>query len=338
MFGIKFVKFEPNDFILLFRRGKAVREGFGLSFFYYAPSASLVLVPLGSVEAPFIFEEVTADFQTLTVQGHVTYRIEEPKKIIQLLNYTLDGAGKRYLSEDPQRLPQRIINIVKVMSKKRLEGLPLTDALKSSDRLAGSIREDISANSELNSLGIRILGLSILAVLPNKETARALEAQTREEILRRSDEAVYERRNAAIEQERTIKENELNTDIAVEQKKRQIRETQMEAERAIQEKQNELKEAQMRFETDLEDQRKGLIALEVENAKAEADAKAYELTAMMRSLDGMAPDIIQSLATMGMQPDKLIAMAFQGLAEKAERIGQLNITPDLLQDLLKRAD
>jgi len=36
-----------------------------------------------------------------------------------------------------------------------------------------------------------------------------------------------------VEQERGIKENELQTEVAVETKKRQIRETQMDAERAV---------------------------------------------------------------------------------------------------------
>ena len=51
-------------------------------------------------------------------------------------------------------------------------------------------------------------------------------------MFREADEAIYARRNSAVEQERAIKENELNTEIAVENKKRQIRETQMDAERA----------------------------------------------------------------------------------------------------------
>lgn len=32
-------------------------------------------MPTGSVEVPFIFEELTSDFQTVTVQGQITYRI-----------------------------------------------------------------------------------------------------------------------------------------------------------------------------------------------------------------------------------------------------------------------
>lgn len=55
-----------------------MREGAGLSFLCYAPTTSLVLVPIGSVDVPFIFEEVTADFQAVTVQGQLTYRVADP--------------------------------------------------------------------------------------------------------------------------------------------------------------------------------------------------------------------------------------------------------------------
>lgn len=335
MFGFRFIKFQPNEYVLKYRNGKIVKEGPGISFYYYAPTTSIVVVPLGSVEAPFIFEEFTSDYQTITVQGQVSYRIVEQKNIVKLLNYTLDAKGKGYVSDDPEKLSQRIINIVKVQTKKHLACLQLKEAVKSSETLALSIGDEIRENKEINALGVEVLGLSFLAVLPNKETARALEAQAREEILRKADEAIYQRRNASIEQERRVKENELNTEIAVENKKKQIRETQMEAERAVQIKQNQLKEEQMNFEIALEDKKKDLVALAVENLKAEADAKAYELSAVMKSLEATNPDIIQSLANIGMQPGKLIALAFQELAENAQKIGELNISPDLLQSLVK---
>ncbi len=335
MLGLRYVKFEPSQYILKFRNGKVVSEGAGLSFYYYAPKTSIVAVPMESAEVPFIFEEVTADFQTVTVQGQITYRIADHKKIAEVLNYTLDMKGNGYSSEDPKKLSQRIINIVRVLTKKSIEDVTLKEAIKSSQFLANNIRKDIMANEEIAFLGIEILGLLILSVLPNKETARALEAQTREEILKSADEAIYVRRNAAIDQERRVKENEFNTEIAVENKKRLVRETQLEAERAVQQKKNQQKEEQMDFETALEEKRKDYISLTVENVKAEADGKAYELEAVMKVLEGIRPEVIQSLANIGMQPSKLIAIAFQELAEKAGQIGQLNISPDLLRELMK---
>lgn len=223
------------------------------------------------------------------------------------------------------------------MTKKTLEALPLKDAIKSSEVLARNILNDIKQNEVINLFGIEILDLSILAILPNKETARALEAQTREQILKQADEAIYERRNASIEQERKLKENEFNTEIAIENKKRQVKETQLEAERAVQQKRNQLKEEQLQFETAMEEQKKELINLQAENTKAEADAKAYELSAVMKALEGIDANVIQALASIGMQPDKLIALAFNNLAENADKIGQLNITPDLLQQIMQGA-
>lgn len=337
MFGFRFIKFQPSEYVLKYSNGKIVKEGAGISFYYYAPTTSIVVVPIGSVDAPFIFEEVTSDFQAVTVQGQITFRIVDQKKIAGLLNYTLDMRGRGYASDDPQKLPQRVINIVRVLTKKTLEGLQLKDAIKFSEALAKGILNEIRENEEINLLGVEILGLSILAILPNKETSRALEAQAREQILKKADEAIYERRNASIEQERRVKENEFNTEIAIENKKKQVRETQIEAERAVQQKQNQLKEEQMNFETILEEKKKDLIELTVQNSRAEADSKAYELSAVMKALEGMDPNVIQSLASIGMQPNKLIAIAFQELAEKAGKIGQLNISPDLLQELMKES-
>jgi len=127
----------------------------------------------------------------------------------------------------------------------------------------------------------------------------------------------------------------INTEIAIENKKKQVKETQIEAQRAIQQKQNRLKGEQMQFETELEKKRADLIELTVQNAKVEADAKAYELSSVMKALEGINPNVIQSLASIGMQPSKLIALPFQELAEKAGQIGQLTITPDLLQELMR---
>lgn len=337
MFGFRFIKFQPSEYVLKYRNGKVTKEGAGISFHYFVPTTSIVAVPIGSVDVPFIFEEVTSDFQAVTVQGQINFRIIDQKKLAGLLNYTLNLRGRGYASEDPKKLPQRVINIVRVLTKKTLEGMQLEEAIKSSEALAKGILEEIKKNEEINLIGIEILGLSILAVLPNKETARALEAQTREQILKKADDAIYERRNASIEQERRVKENEFNTEIAIENKKKQVRETQIEAERAVQLKQNQLKEEQMNFDTSLEEKRKDLIALTVENSKAEADAKAYELSASMKALEGMNPEVIQALASIGMEPSKLIATAFQQLAGKAGQIGQLNISPDLLQELMKES-
>jgi len=335
MFNFKFIKFMPSEYILRYKSGKIVEEGAGISFFYYAPITSIVVVPIASSDVPFMFEEVTNDFQTVTVQGQLTYRIVDYKKISQTLNYTFDIKAKRYIMDNYQKIAQRLINIAKVLTKKHIENMSISQAIKASEELASGIIDEFRNNEEIKSLGLEIMGFSILAILPNKETARALEAQAREEILKKADEALYERRNASIEQERKVKENELNTEIAIENKKKEIKETQLEAQRLVMQKENQIKDEELGYETELEEKKKQLIALSIENAKSQADAKSYELSVMMKAFSGIDASVMQSLANMGMKPDKLIAIAFQELANKADKIGQLNITPDLLQGLLQ---
>lgn len=334
MFGLRFIKAEPTDFILQFKGGKVVREGTGLSFFYFAPTTSLVLVPVGSVDVPFIFEEVTADFQQVTVQGQVTYRVADPKRLSRLMNLTLAPNGRDYSSDDSKKLPQRLINHAQVLTRASLKSLPLREALGRSDALVDSLREGLRTAEAIVSLGIEVLGLSILAIKPTPETVRALEAEAREQILREADAAVYARRNAAVEQERAIRENELNTEIAVENKKRQIKETQLETEKTVQRKKRELREAEMATQIALEEKNKALVELSAANAREEADAKAYGIAVAMKALSGTDPKTLQAIAGIGMDPAKLIALAFKDLAEGADRIGQLNVSPDLLRELL----
>jgi regulator of protease activity HflC (stomatin/prohibitin superfamily) len=334
--GFRFLKVGPTDFVLQYKHGKIIRQGAGLSFFYFAPTTSLALIPVGSVDVPFIFEEVTADFQGVTVQGQLTYRVTEPAKLSQLMNFTLSPNGRDYVSDDPKKLPQRLINYTQVLTRASLKSLPLREALGQSDTLVALLHERLQSADTITSLGIEVLGLSILAIRPTPETSRALEAEAREQILREADEAIYARRNSAVEQERSIKENELNTEIAVENKKRQIKEAQMEAEKSVQLKRREIREAEMEAKISLEQQNKALVALATANAREEADSRAYAVAAAMKALTGADPKMLQVLTSVGMEPGKLVALAFKSLAESSDKIGQLNISPELLRELLSR--
>lgn len=334
MFGFRFIKVQPTTYLLQYSNGKIKRQGPGLAFNYYAPSTSLVAVPIGSTDVPFIFSEVTADFQEVTIQGQVTYRIAEPTRIAELMNFTLNASGTAHASDDPQKLSQRLVSTIQVLTRAEVQKLPLRGALRASDLLVPTVMSGLRSSETVTALGLEILGLSILAVKPTPEIARALEAEAREQLLNEADQAVYARRNSAVEHERAIKENELNTQVALENKKRQVREAQMDAEAVVQRKKQELKEAEMTGQVNLERKRQELVGLAAENAKAEADAQAYTVQAMLGPLSALDPKALQALATMGMQPKQLIALAFREISENAGKIGQLNMTPDLLQTLM----
>jgi hypothetical protein len=336
MFGFRFVKFEPNAQVFVIRNGKTVREGKGLSFWYYAPSTSFIKVPLESKAAPFIFEVLSADFQAISVQGEIAYRVARPDRIKDQMNFTISSRKLEYLGEDPQEIDQKIVNVAKTIVKRGIEKLRLKDALKATDSLKEISERELAADPYLASLGLEVTNLSILAISPNAETGRALEAETRERILKEADDAIYERRNASVEQERTIKENELNTELAIEAKKRQIREAQVEAERAVQEKTNKLEAEKLGFQIGQESERGKLAELAAKNARISADSKAYATESLLKAFGAADRETLSILAQSGMNPEQLIAGAFDSLAQNAEKIGELNLSPDLLSSLLKK--
>ena len=274
MFGIRFIKAQPTTYLLKYRAGSVVAEGAGLSTFYYGPATSLVAIPIGSRDAAFIFQQIARDFQTLTIQGQVTYRIGEPRKAAAMLNFTLKRDGKTYESDDPEQLPQRVLGAVEVLAQQAVKDMTLKEALRASDRIAEAIAIGLKHRADIDALGLEILGVAVRAVKPTPETAKALEAEAREAILKTADEAIFARRNFAVERERAIRESELDTEIAVEQKKRSIRETQMDAEVSVAAKKNQLREAGMVAGIGLEAKRKDFVALNASNTRTLADAEA----------------------------------------------------------------
>src|SRR5271168_372869 len=315
MFAIRFMKAAPTTYVLHFKNGRLRREGPGLSFFYYAPTSTIVTVPLASTDAPFAFQETTAVFQSIAIQGQVTYRVADPKRLASLLDLSITPQGA-YRSDDFRRLTERLVQTTQTLMRAETQRQTLREALTSSGTLSISLLTALKASAFVAQLGVEILNLSLLAIRPTPEMAKALEAEAREALQRRSDEAIYARRNNAVEQERLIKESELNTEIAVEEKQRQIRETQMAAEIAI------------------EQQRAALTDQRVANERKDADSRAYALEATLKPVRNMDWKTLMMVFQNGGDPKMMIALAFQEMATNAQKIGELNISPDLLNSLI----
>ena len=222
MLPIAYFKSEPTDYVLAFSAGKLRHHGAGRAFWYWRPSTSIVLVPLATIDAPFVLNEATGSFQAVTLQGQITYRIVAPQTLAQLLNFTIDPRTRAYRSNDPDRLNQRIVNVVQTYTRAALQQLALEDALRNTESIARTVLERIRDERMLEDLGIECLSLFFTAIKPTPEMAKALEAEYREALQQRADQAIYARRAEAVEHERTIKQNELSTSVDLEQRRRQL--------------------------------------------------------------------------------------------------------------------
>ena len=313
--SIRYMKAPPTTYVMQFKDGRVKREGPGLSFFYWAPTTTVVSVPLASSDVPFVFNEVTQDFQAVTLQGQLTYRVADPKLLSGLLDYSVKPSGE-YASEDPSKLEERLVQVAQVRARTVVQTLPLREVLVSANVIEGKVLAALRETEAVRMLGVEVQGFSLLSLRPTPEMARALEAEAREALQRRADEAIYARRNAAVEQERRIKESEIATELSVEAGKRQIREAQIAADIAV------------------EEQRASFMDRWSENERKAAEAKAYALEKTLAPVRNMDWKVLMAATGGGNDPKLNIALAFREMAENAGKIGELNVSPDLLRSLL----
>ena len=98
-----------------------------------------------------------------------------------------------------------------------------------------------------------------------------------------------------------------------------------------------MNETKMAADVAVEEQRSVLVERRVENDRKEADARAYALRAVMEPIKDV--DWRTLMATnAGSDPRFLISLAFQELAQNAAKIGELNVSPDLLNSLMRARD
>ena len=335
MLGFQFIKFDAATHVILYKNGAVLKEGRGLSFWYFEPNSSIVAIPTVSNDASFIFEETSSDFQTVTIQGQITYQVQDPTQLAQLLDFTVN-ARKQYKSDDPEKLIQRLINEAQAALMTQMENLTMKEAIRSSKILEQKIMQSLQNSPAVMNLGVVPLSVNILAIKPNPEMARALEAETREALQQDADEAVYSRRKFAVEQERTIKESELNTEIAVEVKRKQITQKKMETDITKSENSRKLREMKISADIAIENEKQELIDLETLNQKKQADINLYKLQKTIEQYKQLDWKTLMALNGNG-DAKQQIALAFRELAENAGKIGTLNITPDTLELLLGKS-
>ena len=300
MFNVGYFKGQPTEYVLKYGAGRLKREGPGLAFFYLKHSTQVVAVPTSSTDASFVFNEVTNNFQAVTIQGQITYRIHSPKQAASILNFTIDPKTRAYASTDPDRLAQRITNVVQMETRGELQKLTLEEALGRYEAVAQTVQRRLKDGAVLEALGVEILSVYFVAAKPTPEVAKALEAEYRETLLRKADEAIYARRAAAVEEERKIKENELNTDIA------------------------------------LEEQRKHLVELKGANDLAEAENRGK---ALERESEFKARARERELSVYkAFSPRSMLALALNEIGQNAGRVGNLTITSEILAALLNGRD
>lgn len=337
MLGFRYYKADSATYVIKTSGGKPRKKGKGLSFFYMQAASSIAAIPVSVQEAPFIFNLQTADYQAVRIQGQISFRIVDPDKIADVLNFNLKADGQSYASEDPLKLTDRVVRAAQSIVQNKVQSVTLRDALVLSQPLVQLIKTELTALPVLEALGIALVDVSIAAITPSPEAGKALEAPARESILKEADDAIYARRKSAVEQERTIKDAELQTELAIQQKEQEIAESRINNERAIMRGNAQTEQERIKTEIEAENQRKELVLLNAENNRQVADSEAYMIAARMKAFSELPVENLRAMALANMQPEQMMAMALETMAQNANKIGELNIGPEMFASMMKKA-
>lgn len=318
---VRHLRAEPTSWVMLQRNGRSRRAGQGVSFWFRPLGASIVEVPLENRELPFLFHGRTKDYQEVSVQGVVTYRIAHPELIAQRISFAIDGSTGVHTEQPLDKLAltltqlaqQRAIDHVAQSALRALLSAPL-------EQMRTLIHDGLSVDNGVAELGVEVVSTRIARIAPTAELERALQMPTRETIQQTADEATFQRRALAVEKERAIAENELQNKIELARREEVLIE---------QEGQNAKKEASE--------------AAEAERIRAESDAATRRVAASseadaIESVEGARTraeearmDIYRELPT-----SALLGLAARDLAGKLEKIEHLTLSPDSFGPLLQR--
>ena len=107
----------------------------------------------------------------------------------------------------------------------------------------------------------------------------------------------------------------------------------MESEVVKAENEKKLREMKIQADIAIENQKKAFLEQKTANDRKEAEAQGYVIETTLKPYKEMDWKTLMALSN-NSDPKFNIALAFRLLAENAGKIGNLNISPDLLESIL----
>ncbi|MEO9139150.1 MAG: SPFH domain-containing protein [Jatrophihabitans sp.] len=303
------------------RKGAIVHSGVGASFWFRPLSAVLSEIPVDDRELPLLFHARTADFQDVTVQATLTYRFTDPALAASRVDFSVDPDTGRWRATPLEQVAGLLTESAQQQALDLLAATRLTDALITGvTRVRVAVADGLARDARLDETGIAVIGVRVVAIRPEPEVEKALRTPTREQVQQDADRATYERRAIAVERERTISENELQSQIELAR-----REEELVGQRGA----NQRRQAEEAAAADL-------IAVEAEARRSATLARARaENTRLLGAAEGDAETA--RLATYRDLPERvLLGLALKELAANLPAIDSLVLTPDLLTPVLAK--
>lgn len=312
---------DTTSYVQHLRKGHVRHAGAGATFWFRRRTAALAEVPLDDREQALLFHARTADFQDVTVQATVTYRVVDPALAATRIDFGIAPDTGTWNATPLEALGTLLTELAQQPAIELLAQMTMAEALaRGIAPVRDRVADVLAGDPRLAERGLDATDVRVVAIRTDPEVERALQAETREQVQQEADRATYERRARAVERERAIAENELQNQIELAR-----REEDLVTQRGLNERTKATEAAAAdRIAAEAEAQRTRLIA--------DADAEATRLTG-----DAEAQAEAARLAAYAeLEEATLLGLAVKELAANLPNIANLTITPDLLAPVLTR--
>jgi len=303
------------------QNGKPRHTGSGQSFWFRPLSAVLSEVPIDDRELPLLFHARTVDFQDVSVQATLTYRLTDPITAATRIDFSIDPDTGRWRAMPLEQVASLLTETAQQHALDLLVRTTLTTALTDGvTAVRDAIEAGLAGDPRLAETGIALIGVRVVAIRPEPEVERALQTPTRERVQQDADRATYERRAVAVERERAISENELQNQIELAK-----REEQLVAQRGA----NARREAE-------EAAAASQINVAAEAARTQRMAEAHAAGIRAKGEAQAAAETAKLAAYRDLPQATLLGLAARELAGNLPQINSLVLTPDLIAPVLAR--
>lgn len=315
------VRAEPTSHILFYKGEELRRNGRGLAFWFLPLGASIIEVPLDDREQPFLFQQRTSDFQEVTLQGVVVYRVVSPVVLASRVDFSIDTRTGEHTRAPLDRIARIVTELVQGFAAGWVGKTKLRDVLESGlEVLEKRILDGLVAEASLTDMGLAIVSTRVTSVKPTPDMERALTMPTLEAIQEEADKATFQRRAIAVENERAIQENELKSQIELAKREEEL---------VVQRGQNERTRAKEQAEKQRIEVEARTATIRLEREAEAGGIRIVEAARVQAERERM--DIYRDLP-----PSAQIGLAARELAGKLSKIENINVSPDLLGPLLGR--
>jgi regulator of protease activity HflC (stomatin/prohibitin superfamily) len=305
---LRHLRADAGVHVMRFRNGRPVKSGRGLAFWFIPHRASIAELPVDDRNMVLFFKGRSKDFQAVTVQGNLTWRVADPDVLGMRVDFSIDLKTGRYRSKPVEQIEDLLTGMSQQLATQYLAQGTVHELLNAGiEPLRVRLEQGLGGSERLTATGVEIVAIRLAAIAPTAELERALQTPTFEGLQQKADEAVFERRALAVEKERAIAENELHN------------------------------------KTELARREQELIAQEAANARnrAEGACDAMQIAAdgeagRIRTVEQANTDMEQARFAIyrDLPAHVQLGLAARAFAEKLTKVDHLNVTPDMLASVL----